>query len=229
MIAGSVFVPIYDYYASLKGNGTSIMDFFSEKGKIESYLDKDAALGTRLRQVGRGDALIVPLREMARDPTHLAFGLGIGNASQSSLGDNFTGKYFLKFQPFLKSSGSVFILEIGLLGIALALLVDYLIYRDSRVVAEADEGIVGALAVGWAGVTVVIVMGTFYANLVKSEALSYLFWYFSGLVAAQRCRLFRRAWGIAREAVPPAWEPATGRSGLVVQNARHRLPLKAKY
>jgi len=229
MIAGSIFVPIYDYYASLKGNGTSITDFFADKEKLETYVDKDAALGTRLRQVGRGDALMVPLREMARDPTHLAFGLGIGNASQSSLGDNFTGKYFLKFQPFLKSSGTVFILEIGLLGIALALLIDYLIYRDSRVVAEVDQGIIGTLAVGWAGVTVIILMTTFYANLVKSEAVSYLFWYFSGVVAAQRCRLFRQVPAVTREVVAPSWQPAAGRRGLIVQNAGHRGQLKAKY
>ena len=100
----------------------------------------------------------------------------------------FTGKYFQKFAPFLKSSASVFILEIGLLGLALALLIDYLIYRDSRIVAEADGGVIGTLAVGWAGVTAVMVMATFYAPIAVSEALSYLFWYFSGVVAAQRVR-----------------------------------------
>ena len=102
-------------------------------------MSKEAGIGTReARVVGRVDAILTSLSEMSKDPTHLAFGLGIGNASDSSLGPNFTGKYFHKFAPFLKSAAALFILEIGLLGLALVLTIDYLIYRDSRAVAETD-------------------------------------------------------------------------------------------
>jgi hypothetical protein len=116
-------------------------------------------------------------------------GLGIGNASPSPLGEKFTGEYFQKFEPFLLSSASVFILEIGVLGLGLTLILDFLIYRDTRVVAEANSGLVGMLAAGWTGVTAVIVIATFYTTLNASEAISFLFWYFSGLVAAHRMRL----------------------------------------
>ncbi len=193
IVAGAIFIPVYDYHANRQA-GTSIVEFFSDQKTFERYVSKDADLGSRSgRLVGRTDALLIPLREMARDPTHLVFGLGIGNASQSSLGQNFTGKHFVKFAPFLKSAASIFILEIGLLGLALTLMIDYLIYQDSRVVAEADAGVIGTLAIGWAGVTAVMVLATFYAPIPVSAALSYLFWYFSGVVAAQRVRLSQGA------------------------------------
>jgi hypothetical protein len=202
-VAGAIFVPVYDYYSSKQKYGVPILEFFSDKKTFERYVSKEAGIGTReARVVGRVDALLTSLREMSKDPTHLAFGLGIGNASDSSLGPNFTGKHFQKFAPFLKSAGAVFILEIGLLGLALVLTIDYLIYRDSRAVAETDSGIIGTLAVGWAGVTAVIVMGTFYALLPTSEALSYLFWFYSGVVAAERVRLSHRATSLQRERVP---------------------------
>jgi hypothetical protein len=194
IIAGAIFVPIYDYYASHAKYGTPIVEFFTERAKFERYVSKDAEIGTRrVEEVGRSDAILIPLKEMARDPTHLAFGLGIGNASQSSLGSNFSGKYFRKFEPFHRSAASNFILEIGLLGLTWVLLLNYLIYKDSRAVAELDQRVIGTLAVGWAGVTAVITLGVFYAPIVTSEPLSYLFWYFSGVVAAQRVRLSRQS------------------------------------
>lgn len=189
IVAGAVFVPVYDYYASQQPYGTPIAEFFSDKSRFERYVSKDAEIGTRSgRVVGRVDAILIPLKEMAKDPTHLAFGLGIGNASQSSLGSHFTGKYFQKFEPFLRSTGSVFILEIGLLGLALVLIIDYLIYQDSRVLAAADGSVTATLATGWTGVTAIMVMATFYANVAASEPASYLFWYLSGVLAAQRVR-----------------------------------------
>ncbi len=87
--------------------GTPIVEFFSDKKTFEQYVSKDAGIGTRdARVVGRVDAILISLSEMSKDPTHLAFGLGIGNASHSALGPNFTGKHFHKFAPFLKSAAS---------------------------------------------------------------------------------------------------------------------------
>jgi len=189
---GAIFVPTYDYFITHKG-GPTILEFYTDPEELESYMSKDAAVGTRsLKEVGRVDAILTPLREMARDPTHLAFGVGIGNASQFPLGAKFTGAYFRQFAPFLKSAASIIILEIGVLGLALVLVIYYLIFRDARVVAEADDGIRGVLAAGWAGVTAVIVVATFYKNTTSSEAISYLFWYFSGVIAAHRVRLARQ-------------------------------------
>jgi hypothetical protein len=100
----------------------------------------------------------------------------------------------------------VLILELGVLGLALVLLTCYLIYRDARVVAASDDGLMGALAAGWAGVAAVVVVATFYKTTIASDALSYLFWYFSGLVSAHRVRLARLP--VVAPALQPANAPA---------------------
>jgi hypothetical protein len=178
---------VYDTFGTGRARGTPIMEYFTNERKLDAYLNRDPGVGAL--QAGRGEAILTSLRVMSKDPVHLLAGLGIGSVALSPLGDQFTGKYFLKFQPIAFMSATIFILEIGLLGLALTFMLDYLIYRDARAVADADRGLVGALAAGWSGVTVVIVIALFYVSLGASEALSFLFWYFSGVVAAHRMRL----------------------------------------
>jgi hypothetical protein len=190
---GAIFIPVYDYYSSRRGAPT-IADFYTNPEKFEKYMSKESTAGTRdVKDVGRVDALVTPLRELARDPAKLALGLGVGNASNSPLGSKFAGAYFERYKFFLKSAASNFILEIGVLGLLLVLVTNYLVYRDARVVADADDGITGALAAGWAGVAAVIGVSFFYKNITTSEAITYLFWFFSGVVAAHRVRLARVA------------------------------------
>jgi len=190
---GAIFIPVYDYYIS-KRNGPTIGEFYTNPEKFEKYMSKDASTGTRdLKEVGRVDALVTPLRDLARDPAKLAFGLGIGNASNSPLGSRFAGDYFERYKVFLQSAASNFILEIGVLGLVLVLVTSYLVYRDARVVADTDDSITGALAAGWAGVVAVIAVSLFYKNITTSEAITYVFWFFSGTVAAHRVRLARAA------------------------------------
>jgi hypothetical protein len=189
-VFGAIFVPVYDYYIKPRW-GYGLVEFFTRPGRLEGYLDKGASVGAE--KAGRVDAIVVPIQELARDPAHLVFGLGVGNASESALGEQFTGDYFRRFEPFLESSASVLMLETGLLGFALVLTLYAFVFADARAVANADRGLMGALAVGWLGVTVVIMISTFYKEMIAHAGVSFLFWYFSGLVAAQRARLTYRA------------------------------------
>ena len=45
------------------------------------------------------------------------------------------------------------------------------------------------MAVGWIGVVVVITLATFYSAIHLFASLSYMFWYFSGIIAARRMQL----------------------------------------
>ncbi len=186
----AVFIPVYDYLISHNKYKTNVTDFFTQSQKMEKYLGKNAQLGVSdYREAGRLDAIIVPLRTLSKDPSHLVFGLGMGNASNSSWGDQFIGEYFPMFEFFLQTNVTRLLLELGLAGVGLIMLLYWTIYKDCLVVAANDRGLRGALAAGWAGFTAVIVIANFYKDLVPSDALSCLFWYFSGLVAAQRMRL----------------------------------------
>jgi hypothetical protein len=80
-------------------------------------------------------------------------------------------------------------LETGLFGLVLVYVLYWLIFRDARYVVERDKSLQGAIAVGWTGVSAVIVIATFYTNTIASPAISMLFWYFSGMMAAQRVRI----------------------------------------
>jgi hypothetical protein len=188
---GAVLIPVYDameVYSPYKTN-RHLVDFFTNEQEMDKYMNSThVGVGTTA-PVRRGDALKVPLHYLARDPVHLAFGLGLGNASKSNLGEAFSGNYAGLFKSFVILSVTVFILEVGLLGTALVFLLYWLIFRDAIAVARSDSGLVGSMAVGWIGVVVVITLATFYSAIHLFASLSYLFWYFSGITAARRMQL----------------------------------------
>ena len=187
----AILIPIYDameVHNPQKGS-RHIVDFFTNEEEINSYMNsKKVGIGT-VTPVRRGDALKIPLQYLSRDPVHMAFGLGMGNASRSNLGEAFTGNYFGLFQSFVILSVTTFLLEVGILGTALVFLLYWLIFRDAISVARQDSGPVGSIAVGWIGVVAVMTLATFYTAIHLFASLSYLFWYFSGLIAARRMQL----------------------------------------
>jgi len=197
---GAVFVPVYDHFVTPRW-GYGILDFLTMEGRVEGYLSDDAGLGAE--KAGRLDALTVPARELTQDPGAMAFGYGLGNASDSALGMQFQGRYFRKFSVFLKTTASTMMLEVGFLGLGLALLVLALVLGDSRRVVARDESFMGAFALGWIGVTVTIVCSLFYKPILDSTAIAYLFTYFSGIVAAHRMRLANQNRPSERELAAP--------------------------
>jgi hypothetical protein len=187
VLCAAVFVPIYDYYITPRW-GYGIVEFFQMEGRAAGYMHKEAEIGTR-GPAGRWDAVKIPLRELSRDPAKLMFGYGIGNVQDSALGEAFTGEYFRRYRPFLLSASSLMMLEIGLFGHALLLVLMWMIFNDARAVARQDKGLYGALALGWIGVMPVMLVSLFYKVMITNSAMSYSFWLFAGLVAAHRMHL----------------------------------------
>jgi len=184
---GTLFIPIYN---SMRGENKTRLEQILTQDSLEERMYKNAQVGTYGEySVGRGDALAVSIKEIAKDPARLVFGLGIGNASMSSLSPTFTGKYAVRLDKFTFLSLSLFLLEIGTLGTAIVLILHWLILRDAQFLAHRHAGFMGAVSAGWVGVTVVMTIALAYKAIHTFESLSYLFWYFSGLVASQRMRL----------------------------------------
>jgi hypothetical protein len=188
LVAGALFIPIYNYtqvHNPFK-NERDITAFFSDKKKLGKYLSSDVGgLGTK-KDVRRGDAVIVPLEYLAQDPVKLMFGLGIGAVSPSQLGTNFEGTYYLLFQKFLIISFTTFLLEFGLLGLMVIGVLFWMVFFDTLTVLRRDDSLVGALAAGWSGVVVIFAIDVFYTNFHEFTCVTYLYWYFSGLICA-RC------------------------------------------
>lgn len=188
-VFAALFVPIYDFFAQANNPYPYTLEsLFSNKKRVMTEIDKQTDVGSR-GEVGRVDAIMAPLQEFSSDPVHLMFGVGIYNASYSGLGSNYTGEYYpLLGRYTIETSGAAFLIETGILGLAMTLLLEWLVFRDAIFVARHDTSIFGALALGWLGVMVVIVIATFYKSLHYFESLSYLFWYFAGVIAARRTR-----------------------------------------
>lgn len=184
----TVFVPTYDYIRKDRPYSAPLTEMLTDSQRMERYLWTKEGVGT-VREVGRIASIVVAWNQVASDPTSLAFGYGIGNVSDSALGQGFAGRYFNVLGPFAKISLSLILLELGLIGLVLVLALMWQIASDSRVVAQRTQGVVGALAAGWVGVTVIIVATMLYIPVIAQSSLSYLFWFFSGVVAAEYSRL----------------------------------------
>jgi hypothetical protein len=185
-LAASVFVPVYDHYVARRQYAPTLMEFMTDPVQIERYLSTTSDVGTDKRYVGRLDSITVPLRRLSSDPATLMFGLGVGNASHSMLGRQFTGEHYGMYGPFLVTSISRLVLEIGVLGSVCVLVLMWLIFSDATMVARQRYSIQGALAAGWMAVTGVVVACMFYIDTIVVTSLSFLFWYFSGVIAAAR-------------------------------------------
>jgi hypothetical protein len=190
---GAIFVPIYDKLEEADPYKIDIVDFFTNQQQLDRYLvAKDARSGIGgTMPARRGEAIRVPVEYLAKDPVLLAFGLGLGNASPSTLGGNFQGSYYNLFQSVLTLSFSFFILELGIFGVLLIAALFWMIFSDSLTVAHRDSTLTGALACGWIGVVAVFLIATFYTIYQYFTSISYLYWYFSGVICARAVSLRR--------------------------------------
>ena len=139
---------------------------------------------------GSRRCIIVPVRETLKDPVRAAFGVGMGNASTVVAGKglrrpirrfvkNFLITGFARIMPGTRIPGTQPV-DASSIGLSCRILASS---------ARKGRGNKAALAAAWAGVTVVMTLALFYSKVEGSSALSCLFWYFSGLIVAERMRL----------------------------------------
>lgn len=202
---GALFFPIYTYFQSRDpyANQDDLIGVLTnQKDRTQYLIGSAAGVGAPTRDIGRGDSLIVPLQYISTDPITLGLGLGLGAVSPSQLGEQFEGRYYQYFKDFLQTAFSNFVLEIGVLGVATLLLLYWFLFSDALNVARHDDSLVGAVAVGWTGVVALMCISLIYAEIQMATSLSYLFWYFSGLIAARRVQLAYRVETMAEPSSP---------------------------
>jgi hypothetical protein len=196
VVAAGVFIPVYDFFAtahvygSSEGAENTIGKMFTDKNFFSNYLDAKTAVGTDKKEAGRVDALTAPFASFSSDPVRLAFGLGVGNASRSPLGPQFIGRYQRTYGIFAsETSAAALLVETGVLGLALVLLLHYMVFQNTLAFARQDKGFFGAIACGWAGAWVVITLGIFYTSCHVFDSISFIAWFFTGLIVAKQQRL----------------------------------------
>jgi hypothetical protein len=212
-LGAAVFVPLYNYFNTLHNPMPfTVQDFLTDNSMLNTYMNKPAGVGTG-EEAGRSTALLAPFLQLGHDPINLTFGLGLGNVSVSSLGTQFSGQYATLYWNFAHDlSLSMFLFEIGLFGTTLILLLHWMLLRDALYVMRRDSGLLGALAPGYIGAWVTTTVGLVYVTVHTFESLSFMFWFFSGLLAARRMHL-------AGDSVPAA---VGVQAGLAVPNLGFR-------
>jgi hypothetical protein len=185
------FIPVYnmmqahDPYKSEK----DITNYFTNEKLLARYMSSNVSGVGTIKDVRRGDAIAVPLKFLSRDPAQLAFGLGIGSVSPSNVNKKFEGTYFQLFQNFLITSFTYFLLEFGIFGVIMIGVLFLLVFMDTLAVAQVDDSLIGGIAVGWTGVVVLVGVGMVYTILHLFVSVTYLAWYYSGVICARRMSL----------------------------------------
>jgi hypothetical protein len=191
VVGGVIFVPLYNFFSAFNNydiHKGSIQSFLSNPAFMAGYLDTKASVGSG-KEAGRVDALIVPLQVLSKDPVQLGFGLGIGNATRSSLGPQFSGQYEPIYGIYsVETSMATFILETGVFGAILVLVLHWMIFQDAVNEMRQDSGLIGTIALGWIATSVLVLACNFYITTHTFESISYMFWFFSGLIASNRVR-----------------------------------------
>lgn len=204
ILFGAFFLVYNTYFTKTSGEG-GLISFYTDPEKgVKHYLysgdaevvDPKAILrrgkvvvGEKTeREVGEGrirriDAAILPFRVLSSEPSKLILGLGIGNVSESFIG-RFSGEYEdIQAMSATSIEISMMVWEIGLLGLSFFLLFFYFIYRDAKNSSRRNT-LVGVIATGWTGIVVILVLSMLYKNIMSFNVIGFLFWYFSGYVAA---------------------------------------------
>lgn len=209
MVMSAIFIFVYNRTYDVAGE-EGLLNFFTDVDRgVGFYLysgdalniNPDDALESTSPIIGalpsldieedrirRLDAVVLPFRVLSDDPVKLFMGLGIGNASDSSI-HMLSGRYpylakLSKAMPALP----LLIWEIGIVGLCIYLLFFFFIFMDSRYLAKTD-GLSGPIALGWSGVVVLIVLSLPYKNFMIFNVLGALFWYFSGYIASEKFRI----------------------------------------
>lgn len=189
------FVVAYNYSTPLK-SGESIVEWlFAGKGVVK-YLSTDRS--EREYKIGddevkRFDAIRLAAENLRRSG-NLLVGVGIGNASPS-FSKSTTGEYFIRFERMApdKVYFSRLLWELGIAGIMLYVVFFALILIDSVSLSFKNDTI-GALALGWTAVAIIMPVTFVYQNALHDNIFGYLFWYFSGLIVSNQYQLQMSRW-----------------------------------
>jgi hypothetical protein len=211
IVVGALYVPIYNMtqaYNPYK-NEKDIAAFFTNEKALGKYLSSDVGGVGTTKDVRRGDAIAVPFQFLAQDPVRLMFGLGMGAVSPSNFGKNFEGSYYQLFRKFLIISFTFFLLEFGVLGVTLMGVLFWMVFSDTLAVRRQDDTTLGVLAAGWTGVVAIFAVDTIYTIFHEFASVTYLYWYFSGLICARCVSLAYDRQRIRHPAVHPRFNPVS--------------------
>ena len=195
-VSYEVFFPEKFGDRTLVGYYSDIMLRHEYSGKIG---DADEA---KARIVPRTDTIVFSYKLISDDFASLAFGLGIGNVASPKRFKLLRGAYSEYFVVYdvARTTYGYTILETGIVGLLLVLVLSAMVLRDAAVLSRAP-GLRGVIGLGWFAALAMLPVIFFYKSLVHASVPTALLMLLSGLVAALR---FRESFSSAPEAHPIA-------------------------
>lgn len=162
---------LVDAEAILRENPSKVLGTKSDPGIVDG----------RMRRL---DSTILPYYILRERPTRLAIGLGAANTSEFSIGSA-NGRYgHIWSYISVPVSATIISLELGYLGLATFLLFVLLVFQDS-IRLSRTSGWDSAIGCWWAGIALMFLFAMIYKDFITFNTTGFLFWYFSGLVAAR--------------------------------------------
>jgi hypothetical protein len=205
-LGGVAFVAVYDALIQHRQYADSIGEFISGRGF--SYYLYTGAAEHDAEYIGRFDSIQFAIEHTTKDPVTFAFGYGAANVAESFL-PQFAGKYASYYMRFGVGQTQIttFLWEIGVIGLLAYLALFAFLAADSLKLARSGDW-AGPLGQLWTVVMVVMTFGLLYKSVFSMNDFGYVFWYFSGLVAA-RAVAVRRAQRVREpRPLPPRWRLA---------------------
>jgi len=186
----SAYVPIYNHFIKawgVWGHPNGILAFLQKEDELKNYLYRGAK-GTRGERIRRGDVIVLAYKNLSTDIRSLAFGVGIGNVMDSYF-KSCRGKYSeaSRYRPETLALTHLF-WELGLMGVIVYFVFFFFLFRDALLLRRSDD-IFGCFALAWTSVIVIIGLCLMYQNIISLNVINFMFWYFSGLVAAKTFKM----------------------------------------
>jgi hypothetical protein len=185
------FIAVYNnlYYAHSARKG-GIIEKFEDvfSGKSYLYFGAERHEDELNRKVGRLDAIELAYKNIGSEFGTFLFGYGMGNVHESFIKTNQS-----RFKADPKELGSEInsvaslLWELGITGL-LCYAAFLILFLIDALHLRSNDDLFGNFALGWVGVTFVMIICLVYKNIVRLDNLNLLLWYFSGVVAANSCR-----------------------------------------
>ncbi len=181
-----VFFSVYDHFMKPRLEH-SLFDIIQNKKQVESFLYRGTE-GDPGDAVARVDAIYLAYKHLSQNVNTLAFGLGMGNVTGSYF-ESAAGKHTEKLQYGAQMLAVTQLFwELGLFGVIVYVTFLFSFFRDAYSLRKSDD-LFGSFALGWSAVVVIIGISLIYKNVLQFNVINFMFWYFSGVVAAKRFRM----------------------------------------
>jgi hypothetical protein len=191
------YFTVYNYFAQ-SGRSPTLQTLWQERLWTYVFWSADSGEQTEISRLG---SIELAFERLSREPITLVFGLGAGNVSDVSL-SGFEGEYADYFHRYGVGETQVATLlwEVGLIGLVLYLVFHLIVFRDASLLARSETP-AALLGHAWATIVIIMTLAFVYFPVHSTNELGFVFWFYSGVVAAKAAELRRAAQVLPRRNV----------------------------